>query len=115
MTLDIYDNARAQDTLDNTNEVFSNMADGIRGSAGRLGRMARQVSLGLSFSSFLLGRTRLRGHGGVCGHEGYARREHGVEGVDIVAWQPSSASNDTSAGGFARTMPRSRFPLASQA
>ena len=44
VTLDIYDNARAQDTLDNTNEVFGSMSDGIRGSAGRLGRMARQVS-----------------------------------------------------------------------
>ncbi|ETN39326.1 uncharacterized protein HMPREF1541_05549 [Cyphellophora europaea CBS 101466] len=42
ITLDIYDNARAQDTLDNTNDVFSSMSDGIRGSAGRLGRMARQ-------------------------------------------------------------------------
>jgi hypothetical protein len=43
ITLDIYDNARAQGTLDNTNEVFSSMGDGLRGSAGRLGRMARQV------------------------------------------------------------------------
>ena len=43
ITLDIYDNARAQDTLDNTTDVFSSMSDGIRGSAGRLGRMARQV------------------------------------------------------------------------
>lgn len=42
VTLDIYDNARAQDTLDNTNEVFSNMSTSIKGSMGRLGRMARQ-------------------------------------------------------------------------
>ncbi|KIV92001.1 hypothetical protein PV10_06483 [Exophiala mesophila] len=42
ITLDIYDNARSQDTLDNTNEVFSNMSTTIRGSAGRLTRMARQ-------------------------------------------------------------------------
>jgi len=41
VTLDIYDNARNQDVLDNTNETFSNMSTSIRGSAGRLGRMAR--------------------------------------------------------------------------
>jgi blocked early in transport 1 len=41
VTLDIYDNARSQDTLDSTNEVFSNMSTSIRGSAGRLTRMAR--------------------------------------------------------------------------
>lgn len=41
ITLDIYDNARSQDTLDTTNEVFSNMSTSIRGSAGRLTRMAR--------------------------------------------------------------------------
>ncbi|KIW16234.1 hypothetical protein PV08_06285 [Exophiala spinifera] len=42
ITLDIYDNARSQGTLDNTNEVFSNMSTSIRGSAGRLTRMAKQ-------------------------------------------------------------------------
>jgi blocked-early-in-transport protein 1 len=42
ITLDIYDNARSQGTLDNTNEVFSNMSTNIRGSAGRMTRMARQ-------------------------------------------------------------------------
>jgi blocked-early-in-transport protein 1 len=42
ITLDIYDNARSQDTLDNTNEVFSNMSTSIKGSAGRLTRMAKQ-------------------------------------------------------------------------
>ena len=41
VTLDIYDNARSQDTLDSTNEVFSNMSTSIRGSAGRLTRMAK--------------------------------------------------------------------------
>ena len=41
VTVDIYDNARSQSTLDNTNEVFSNMSTNIRGSAGRLTRMAR--------------------------------------------------------------------------
>lgn len=40
--MDIYDNARSQDTLDNTNEVFSNMSTNIKGSAGRLTRMAKQ-------------------------------------------------------------------------
>jgi blocked early in transport 1 len=42
ITLDIYDNARSQSTLDNTNEVFSSMSTNIRGSAGRLTRMAKQ-------------------------------------------------------------------------
>lgn len=42
ITLDIYDNARSQETLDNTNEVFSNMSTSVRGSMGRLGRMAKQ-------------------------------------------------------------------------
>ncbi|ETI27715.1 hypothetical protein G647_00164 [Cladophialophora carrionii CBS 160.54] len=42
ITLDIYDNARNQGTLDSTNEVFSSMSSNIRGSAGRLTRMARQ-------------------------------------------------------------------------
>ena len=42
ITLDIYDNARNQSTLDNTNEVFSSMSTNIRGSAGRLTRMAKQ-------------------------------------------------------------------------
>ncbi|EXJ95171.1 blocked early in transport 1 [Capronia coronata CBS 617.96] len=42
ITLDIYDNARSQETLDHTNEVFSNMGTSIRGSAGRMTRMARQ-------------------------------------------------------------------------
>jgi blocked-early-in-transport protein 1 len=41
VTLNIYDNARSQDVLDNTNETFSNMSTSIRGSAGRLGRMAK--------------------------------------------------------------------------
>ncbi|KAI0164173.1 hypothetical protein GGR57DRAFT_498273 [Xylariaceae sp. FL1272] len=62
ITVDIYDNARAQDVLDNTvrasnpfrllytlclflppqasNDTFSNMSSQLRGSAGRLGRMA---------------------------------------------------------------------------
>ncbi|KAL8925325.1 MAG: hypothetical protein Q9208_003615 [Pyrenodesmia sp. 3 TL-2023] len=41
VTVDIYDNARSQDVLDNTNEVFSSMTTSIKGSAGRLGRMAQ--------------------------------------------------------------------------
>jgi blocked-early-in-transport protein 1 len=41
VTLNIYDNARSQDVIDNTNETFANMSTSIRGSAGRLGRMAK--------------------------------------------------------------------------
>ena len=41
VTLNIYDNARSQEVLDNTNETFSNMSTSIRGSADRLGRMAK--------------------------------------------------------------------------
>ncbi|KAI1267941.1 hypothetical protein F5Y18DRAFT_274900 [Xylariaceae sp. FL1019] len=40
ITVDIYDNARAQDVIDNTNDTFGNMSSQLRGSAGRLGRMA---------------------------------------------------------------------------
>ena len=42
VTLDIYDNARSQDTLDNTNDVFSSMSTNIKGSMGRMSRMAKQ-------------------------------------------------------------------------
>ncbi|KAL8848037.1 MAG: hypothetical protein Q9221_006942 [Calogaya cf. arnoldii] len=41
VTIDIYDNARSQDVLDSSNEVFSSMTTSIKGSAGRLGRMAQ--------------------------------------------------------------------------
>lgn len=40
VTVDIYDNARAQDVIDNTNDTFSSMSTQLKGSAGRLGRMA---------------------------------------------------------------------------
>jgi len=40
VTVDIYDNARAQDVIDNTSETFSSMGNSLKGSAGRLGRMA---------------------------------------------------------------------------
>ncbi|KAI1079909.1 hypothetical protein F5B20DRAFT_541581 [Whalleya microplaca] len=40
VTVDIYDNARAQDVIDNTNDTFSSMSSQLKGSAGRLGRMA---------------------------------------------------------------------------
>ncbi|EPE10400.1 snare domain-containing protein [Ophiostoma piceae UAMH 11346] len=40
VTIDIYDNARAQDVLDSTNDTFSSMSSQIKGSAGRLTRMA---------------------------------------------------------------------------
>ncbi|KAI4118903.1 MAG: hypothetical protein LQ345_001138 [Seirophora villosa] len=41
VTIDIYDNARNQEVIDNSNEVFSSMTTSIKGSAGRLGRMAQ--------------------------------------------------------------------------
>ncbi|KAM4063038.1 SNARE domain-containing protein [Hirsutella rhossiliensis] len=40
VTIDIYDNARAQDVIDNTSETFSSMATQMKGSATRLTRMA---------------------------------------------------------------------------
>lgn len=42
ITLDIYDNARAQETIDSSNEVFSNLSTSLRSSGSRLTRMARQ-------------------------------------------------------------------------
>jgi len=42
VTIDIYDNARDQGVIDSSNEVFSNMSTSLKGSAGRLGRMAQQ-------------------------------------------------------------------------
>ncbi|KAA8565688.1 hypothetical protein MFRU_006g02570 [Monilinia fructicola] len=40
VTVDIYDNARAQDVIDNTSDTFSSMSSSLKGSASRLGRMA---------------------------------------------------------------------------
>ncbi|CAG8959023.1 hypothetical protein HYFRA_00012184 [Hymenoscyphus fraxineus] len=40
VTIDIYDNARDQDLIDNTSDTFSSMSTSLKGSAGRLGRMA---------------------------------------------------------------------------
>ncbi|OAF55562.1 hypothetical protein VC83_07643 [Pseudogymnoascus destructans] len=40
VTVDIYDNARAQDVIDNTSDTFSSMGTTLKGSAQRLGRMA---------------------------------------------------------------------------
>ncbi|RQM08265.1 hypothetical protein DH86_00001465, partial [Scytalidium sp. 3C] len=40
VTVDIYDNARAQDVIDDTSNTFSSMSTTLKGSAGRLGRMA---------------------------------------------------------------------------
>ncbi|OJJ77678.1 hypothetical protein ASPBRDRAFT_36914 [Aspergillus brasiliensis CBS 101740] len=42
VTIDIYDNARDQDTLDHSNQVFSSLSTNLKGSAIRLTRMARQ-------------------------------------------------------------------------
>ncbi|ORY61255.1 uncharacterized protein BCR38DRAFT_459176 [Pseudomassariella vexata] len=40
VTVDIYDNARSQDVIDTTTDTFSSMSSQLKGSAGRLGRMA---------------------------------------------------------------------------
>ncbi|OJK02376.1 hypothetical protein ASPACDRAFT_41200 [Aspergillus aculeatus ATCC 16872] len=42
VTIDIYDNARDQETLDHSNQVFSSLSTNFKGSASRLTRMARQ-------------------------------------------------------------------------
>jgi len=42
VTIDIYDNARDHETLNNTSEVFSSLSTNIRGSASRLTLAARQ-------------------------------------------------------------------------
>lgn len=42
VTVDIYDNARRQDVIENSSEVFTTMSSSLKGSAGRLGRMAQQ-------------------------------------------------------------------------
>lgn len=42
VTIDIYDNARDQGIIDSSNEVFSNFSTSLKGSAGRLTRMAQQ-------------------------------------------------------------------------
>ncbi|PGH29331.1 blocked early in transport 1 [[Emmonsia] crescens] len=42
VTVDIYDHARDHSTIENTSEVFSSLSTNIKGSAGRLTRMARQ-------------------------------------------------------------------------
>lgn len=41
VTIDIYDHARNQDVIDNSNEAFSSLSTTLKGSAGRLGRMAQ--------------------------------------------------------------------------
>ncbi len=42
VTSDIYDNARSHEVIDSTSETFSSMTTGLKGSARRLGVMARQ-------------------------------------------------------------------------
>ncbi|EFX01143.1 hypothetical protein CMQ_6085 [Grosmannia clavigera kw1407] len=57
VTIDIYDNARAQDVLDSTNDTFSSMSSQLKGSAGRLTRMAasgNKVAV-LKLSAILIG------------------------------------------------------------
>ncbi|KAK3350126.1 hypothetical protein B0T25DRAFT_549861 [Lasiosphaeria hispida] len=40
VTIDIYDSARSHEVIDSTSETFSSMTTQLKGSAGRLGRMA---------------------------------------------------------------------------
>ncbi|KAI5467746.1 hypothetical protein BGZ63DRAFT_419433 [Mariannaea sp. PMI_226] len=40
VTIDIYDNARAQDVIDNTTDTFASMSSNLKGSTSRLTRMA---------------------------------------------------------------------------
>lgn len=40
ITVDMYDDARNQDVIDNTSDTFSSMTNQLKGSAGRLTRMA---------------------------------------------------------------------------
>ncbi|KXJ96773.1 hypothetical protein Micbo1qcDRAFT_229593 [Microdochium bolleyi] len=40
VTVDIYSNAQDQGVIDSTSETFSSMSTQLKGSAGRLGRMA---------------------------------------------------------------------------
>ncbi|KAI1912474.1 hypothetical protein LOZ61_003304 [Ophidiomyces ophidiicola] len=42
VTIDVYDHARNQETIDSTSEVFSSLSTNLRGSAGRLTRAAKQ-------------------------------------------------------------------------
>ena len=42
VTIDIYDNARDQGVIDSANDTFSSFSTSLRGSAGRLTRMAGQ-------------------------------------------------------------------------
>ncbi|AEO64040.1 1cf5f9ec-41f0-4678-a990-78dd56103bc0 [Thermothielavioides terrestris] len=40
VTIDIYDSARSHEVIESTSETFSSMTTQLKGSAGRLGRMA---------------------------------------------------------------------------
>ncbi|KAK4989215.1 hypothetical protein LTR66_000430 [Elasticomyces elasticus] len=42
VTIDIYDNARDHRIIDSTSDTFSSFSTSLKGSAGRLGRMAQQ-------------------------------------------------------------------------
>lgn len=57
VTIDIYDNARQQDILDSTNDTFTSMSSQLKGSAGRLTRMAasgNRIAI-LKLSGILIG------------------------------------------------------------
>jgi len=40
VTIDIYDSARSHEVIESTTDTFSSMGTQLKGSAGRLGRMA---------------------------------------------------------------------------
>ncbi|KAF1925932.1 uncharacterized protein M421DRAFT_227702 [Didymella exigua CBS 183.55] len=57
VTIDIYDNARDQGVIDSTSETFSSFSTSLKGSAGRLTRMAasgNKVAV-LKLSGMLIG------------------------------------------------------------
>ncbi|KAL8418815.1 hypothetical protein RB594_002140 [Gaeumannomyces avenae] len=57
VTVDIYDNARAQDVIDNTSDTFSSMGAQLKNSTSRIGRMAasgNKVAI-LKLSAILVG------------------------------------------------------------
>ncbi|KAK4190952.1 hypothetical protein QBC35DRAFT_488628 [Podospora australis] len=57
VTIDIYNDARNHDVIDSTSDTFSSMGTQLKGSAGRLGRMAasgNKVAI-LKLSGILIG------------------------------------------------------------
>ncbi|TGO33085.1 hypothetical protein BHYA_0267g00020 [Botrytis hyacinthi] len=86
VTVDIYDNARAQDVIDNTSDTFSSMSSSLKGSASRLGRMAssgNKVAI-LKLSGMIIGRkngnvSEIEGPNSVALEEGYGNEGEETE------------------------------------